>query len=409
MPINEQKSTGAKVTPVISTDSLATIRDFGRRGIPVIYLDSALSSISRYSRYISQHLKWPGFRKSEADLIKVLLDFGGKLDNKMVIIPANDWDVLVLAKYKKELESFYCLPIPSYEIVHKLVNKKLFYKMLAEMQLPHPETCFPENIGELALMGREIDYPYIIKPADSLVFQDVFHRKCFVVNSAEDLKRAVERLEGKNLEVMIQEIIPGREAVYEFCTYFNKKSQPLAICGWDKVRHYPPEFGSGSFCRTIYRPSAIETGIQLLKAMNYYSVAAPELKKDPRDGQYKILEINARSPLQNQLVADCGVDMEYIAYLDAIGQAMGDLPIPPDGIFWVDDFVDQFSCLILMTRKEISIKDIAKSLTTRKVHSVMAWDDPVPLIVYVYHLVTGTLRLLLNKIISFHWLPTWTK
>jgi D-aspartate ligase len=394
MPAN---STGLMATPVITDNSLGVIRGFGRLGIPVVYLDSKVPSISRYSRYISQRLKCPGFRKSETEFIKVLLDFGRQLDNKMVIMPANDWDVLALSRYKKELEPFYYLPVPGYEIVHKLVNKKLFYKMLAEMKVAHPRTYFPEDTDELASMGQEIGYPYIIKPADSLSFQDAFHKKCFVVNSPQDLERAVGRLKGKNLEVMIQEIIPGEE-IYEYYTYFNKESEPLAICGWDKIRHYPPQFGCGSFCRSIQRLPAIEPGIQLLKGMGYHGLAAPEVKKDSRDGQYKLLEVNARVTLQNQLVTACGVDITYIAYLDAIGQPLGDLPPPLDDVFWVDDFVDQLSCLILLARKEISVRDIARSLTVRKVHSVAAWDDLLPLIVHMYHLGIGALRLLLGKI-----------
>lgn len=333
------------------------------------------------------------------EFIKVLLDFGKQIDNKMVIIPAGDEEVLALSKYKKELELFYYLPVPSYEITHKLVNKKLFYKMLAEMQVPHPKTYFPENITELALMGKEIEYPYIIKPAYSLSFQEQFRRKCFVVNSAEDLERAVERLKGKKLEVMIQEIIPGRE-IYAFYTYFNKESEPLATCGWDKIRHYPPEFGCGSFCRSNQRPSAIEPCIQLLKTIGYHGLASPEVKKDSRDGQYKLLEINARAVLQNRLAAACGTDITYLAYLDAIGQAVGDLPPPLNDVFWVDDFVDLISCWVQLVRKEASLGEIMRQLRARKVHSVAARDDLLPLIVYMYHLGTGALRLLLGKILG---------
>jgi D-aspartate ligase len=176
MPANKPKSAGARAIPVVSADNLAGIRSFGRRGIPVIYLDGERRSISRYSRYISQRWKCPGLKKSEADFIRVLLDFGQRRDNKVAIMPANDRDVLALANHKKELEPFYYLPVPDYATVRKLVNKKLFYQMLAEMQVAHPRTYFPEDTNELAVMGREVDYPCIIKPADSLSFQDAFHR-----------------------------------------------------------------------------------------------------------------------------------------------------------------------------------------------------------------------------------------
>ena len=399
MPSNDRQPTGVIVTPGLSANSLGVIRNFGRRGIPVVYLDSQLSTISQYSRYIAKRLKYSSFRELETGFIKVLLDFGQQLDNKIVIIPTGDWEVLALAKYKKELEAFYHLPVPSYETVQKLVNKKLFYKLLAEMQIAHPKTYFPENTSELALMGREIEYPYIIKPAYSLNFQMEFGRKCFVVNSAQELERAVERLKGKDMEVMIQEIIPGKE-VYEFYTYFNKESEPLAICGWDKIRHYPPDFGSGSFCRSSWRPAAVEPSMRLLKAMGYHGLAVPEVKKDSRDGQYKLLEINTRTVLQNRLVAACGVDITYIAYLDVSGEAVNKLPPQRNDILWVDDLFDLVSCWILLRRKEIGLGEIARSLIARRVHSVAAWDDPLPLIVDVYHLGLGALRRLLDKILG---------
>lgn len=396
MPANKHQSTGVIVTAGISANSLGVIRGFGRRGIPVTYLDSEPTSMSRYSKYITQRLKCPSSRKSEAGFIKALLDFGQQIDNKMVIIPVGDWEVLALAKYKKKLEPFYHLPVPSHEIIRKLVNKKVFYKLLAEMEVPHPKTYLPENTTELASMGREIAYPYIIKPAYSLSFQEEFHKKCLVINSTRGLDRAVERLRGKKMEFMIQEIVPGKE-IYAFYTYLNKESEPLAICGWDKIRHYPPDFGSGSFCKSIWRPSAIEPGIQLLKAIGYHGLAAPELKKDARDGKYKLLEINARTILQNRLTAACGVDITYLAYLDAMGQPVGDLPRQLNGILWVDDFVDLLSCWTNLIRKDTRIGEVARELTTRKVHSVAAWDDPVPFIVDMYHLGIGAFRLLFRN------------
>jgi len=353
--------------------------------------------MERYSRYISRRLKCPSLRESETEFINVLLDFGKHIDSKMVIIPTGDREVLALSKYRKELEQFYLLPIPSHEIAQKLVNKKSFYKLLAEMQVPHPKTYFPENITELRLMGREIDYPYIIKPAYSLPFQEEFHRKCFLIKSSPELDWAVERLEGKNLEVIIQEIVPGKGA-YAFFTYFNRKSEPLATCGWDKIRHYPPDFGSGSFCRSSWWPSAVEQGLSLLKAIGYSGLAAPELKKDPRDGQYKIIEVNARTILQNRLAAACGLDIAYLAYLDAIGQPVNNSLPHRNNVFWVDEFADPVSCLIHLKRKEIGIGEIVKSLKARKVYSVAAWDDPTPLIVHAFYQSLAALRLVFRNL-----------
>jgi D-aspartate ligase len=382
---------GVVVTAGLTGNSLGVIRAFGGRGIPVVYIDSERGTMVRYSKYITKRITCQSTRESETEFINVLLDFGKQINGQMMIIPTGDRDVLALSKHKRELEQFYRLPVPTFETVQKLVNKRNFYKLLAEMQIPHPKTYFPESLIELQLMRREVAYPFIIKPAYSLPFQEEFGRKNFVINSPQELDLAVGRLRGKNLEVLVQEIIPGKE-IYTFYTYLNRKSEPLAVCGYDKIRQYPLDFGSGSFCKSNWRSSVVEECIRLLQAIGYHGFAEPELKKDPRDGKYKVLEINARTTLQNRLASACGVDVEYVAFLDAAGRCVKkSLPFRRD-IFWVDDFVDLLSCLMLLKRKELRIGEMIKSLKARKVHSVAAWDDPAPLFVHAMNLCFSALR-----------------
>jgi D-aspartate ligase len=375
-------------------DNLGVIRGLGKRGIPVIYLDSEPGSMVRYSRYISKRLACPSLKQSEAGFVNLLLEFGKQIHKKMMIIPTGDREIIALSKYKEELERSYLLPVPPLEVAQKLVNKKNFYKLLAEMQIPHPKTYFIESLTELRLTGRQIAYPYIIKPVDSFPFREEFGQKCFVINSSQELDQAVDRLISKNLEVMIQEIIPGKE-IYMAYIYFNKTSEPLAVCGYDKLRQFPPDFGSGSLCRSAWRPTPINLAIQILTAIGYHGMAEPEFKTDPRDGKYKLLEINARTTTENRLPAGCGVDIEYIAYLDATGQNVEDLVSPSNGILWVDDFYDLFSCLIQLKEGKLGIRDIFKSLKGKKIHSVAAWDDPIPFLVYSRNISLAALRRLL--------------
>lgn len=408
MQSNYHDSTGVIVNAGPTANTLGVIRCFGRRGIPVVYLDSERGSMVRYSKYISRRLKCLSLRESETEFISVLLDFGKQTSNRMMIIPTGDREVMALSKYKKELEQFYLIPVPNHEIVQKLVNKRTFYKLLVEMRIPHPKTYFPKNITELWLIGKEIDYPFIIKPAYSSSFQEEFHKKCFVINSYQELDCAVERLKGKNLELVIQEIIPGKE-LYDFYAYLNRKSEPLAICGWDKIRHYPLDFGSGSLCKSAWRPAALEQGIWLLKAIGYYGFAAPELKLDSRDNKYKLIEINARTTLQNRLAAACGLDIEYIAYLDVNEHFVREPITPRNNVLWVDDFVDLASLLIYLKRKEVTVGSLVKSSGMRKVHSVAAWDDPAPLIARAINLSFSVLRLLLGSILRVLGNPRWAR
>lgn len=382
--------TGVIVTAGLTANALGIIRSFGRRGIPVVYVDSERHAIARYSRYIDKRLKCPSIKESETGFISALIDFGSRINRKMVVIPAGDGEVLALSKYKQDLDTYYHVPVASYDVVQGLVNKKKFYKLLLNKNIPHPKTYFPDTLADLRSIGHVLAYPFIIKPAYSSLFQSEFGKKVFLINSSKELDMAINKMTGLNMEVLIQEIVPGRE-LYAFYTYLNSKSEALAVCGYDKIRHYPPDFGSCSFCESCRRPSVIEPVINLLQEMGYYGFAEPELIKDPRDDTYKLLEINARTTLQNRLASVCGVDMEYLAFLDANGKSIKDSTSFRSNVLWVDDLADFPAFLIQLKRKDLSMSAIVKMLKLGKVHSVLAWDDPVP---YVARLADRGLRFL---------------
>src|SRR4030042_6346456 len=389
--------TGVIVTSGVTANALGIIRSFGRRGIPVVYIDSDPGSIVRHSRYINKRLSCKKANDSDSVFIKLLKDFSEQKRHGMIIFPVGDEAVLALSKHRDELETFYHLPVPEHETVQKLVNKRLFYSMLNEMHLPHPKTYFTEGLTELVSLGKRLPYPYIIKPAFSIPFQQEFGRKVFHVKSPQDLDRAADKLRDKNIEVIIQEIIPGRE-IYSFFTYFNKVSEPLAICGWDKIRQYPIDFGFGTFCKSKWRPAAAEDSLQLLRTIRYYGFAEVEVKKDPRDCEYKIIEINARTSLQNALAEACGADIGYVAYLDAGGRITENSTSFHNNILWKDDFLDIVSFLLHLGRRDIGKGEIIDSLNPRKVHAVAAWDDPLPLVFQAITLSLRAFHLILGKL-----------
>ena len=88
------------VSSGVTCNALGVIRCFGRRSIPVIYLDADKYSLVSYSRYISKKIKCPNPEQSEDEYINTLIDFGAKLDKKPVIIPTGDSQVLALSLYK---------------------------------------------------------------------------------------------------------------------------------------------------------------------------------------------------------------------------------------------------------------------------------------------------------------------
>jgi D-aspartate ligase len=392
---------GTHSVPVIitahnSVNELGVARSLGRHGIPMVLLSSNRKDAVRYSKYISKTISCPHPKESESQFINFLLTQGGQMGRKCIIIPTSDAEVIALSRYKEDLEQYYLLPIPPFEVVQKLVNKKLFYQWLEQISMPYPRTYFPKDISELISIGREMKYPYIIKPAYIHLFSAEFHAKCFVINSFRELNDVADRLRGKDLEVMIQEIIPGKQ-LYSLIAYFNKKSEPIAVCGYDKPRQYPPHFGNGSLCISTHRPYPIDSSTQVLKALKYYGIAETEFKMDPRDGEYKFLEINARISYQSCLPSECGVDITYIAYLDTLGQYNRNSVSPQDGVLWIDEIHDLLSCLMQLKDRKICFTEAVNSWKGKKVFATFAWNDPIPLIVSLCNLAFSGLKRLFSR------------
>jgi len=335
--------------------------------------------MSGYSRYIASKLTCPDPGKSETKFIDFLLDFGKQSDSTRMIIPTGDVDALTISKYRDKLEQFFLLPVPPFEVIEKLVNKKRFYKLLDQMAVPHPRTYFPDNTSELKVMAQEFRYPYIIKPAFSHLFAKEFHTKCFFISCAEELHKANERLQNTELEVMIQDIIPGND-IYMFYTYFDRDSKPIAICGYDKLRQ-SADFGVGSLCRSAWRSKPIDLATAVLMHIGYHGVAEPEFKRDPRDGEFKLLEINARTTTENRLPAKCGVDIEYIAYLDTIGQPIEKQNHPKENVIWVNELSDLVSSIKQIRHGRLTVREWITSFSGEKVYAWSAKDDPIPFFV----------------------------
>jgi predicted ATP-grasp superfamily ATP-dependent carboligase len=326
-----------------------------------------------------------------------LLEFGAKSKDRLLIVPTGDIDVLTISKHRHQLEPYYLFSMPSFETVRKLVHKREFYQWLDGLRTPYPQTHFPEDLDELQAMAGEIKYPFIIKPVYSAEFQNKFGRKCFLIDSSKTLKQALNRLHGKDSEVMIQEMVPG-EDLYSLYTCFNRESKPIAICGYDKLRQYPPLFGSGSLCKISWRAEPINQAVRVLQALGYHGIAEVEFIRDPRDGRYKMLEINARTTRQNRLPAEFGVDVEYIAYLDAIGQAAEFQANRENEVFWVDDYYDVLSRLSGIGKKKIRSVELSVNHHHEKVHSIFARDDPAPAVIEAFNLSAAAFRLLFKKL-----------
>jgi len=136
-------------------------------------------------------------------------------------------------------------------------------------------------------------------------------------------------------EVLIQEIIPGGGfQQFSSCVFF-KNGVALASVEAKRLWQHPSEFGrAATFVETVEAPQILEPSLRFLRAINYYGLAEIEYKLDPRDGLYKLLDVNARTWGFHCIGSQAGVDFSHLMSSDQIGA-----PVPVargiPGVGWI--------------------------------------------------------------------------
>jgi D-aspartate ligase len=363
-----------------NVNALGVLRGLRRKGIPAILLDVDSHSMVRYSRLVSRRFPCPDPNDSETGFVDALIELGRSLDHRPVFIPTGDAEIMALSRHKDTLLPYYRMPVASFDTIDLLVNKKRFFQDVIRRNIPCPKTFFPETVDEMRKMAADIGYPLIVKSAYSHQFIREFHKKVFVIHSPSALETAIGLLNGAHRDYFLQEIIPGN-TLYLFYSYFNRRSVPLGICGYDKVRQFPKDFGIGTICRSMNRSQPIHAGVEYLQKIGYHGLAEPEFKLDPRDGRYKLIEINTRAVTMTLLAEACGVHVEYLAYLDLINGNVEPLGPATEGILWIDEINELHYQLSRIRRGLFSFSELSVILKGKRVYAAAAWDDPVPLLI----------------------------
>jgi len=279
-------------------------------------------------------------------------------------------------------------------VAEKLVVKRKFYESLEENKVPHPRVVIPSNNDDLEKISKNLEYPIFVKPSISPRFYKVFRRKGFVANSANELVRYHGLAIKHKIDVVFQEIIPGPDNLtYGISGSFNRQSRPLALFAYHRLRAWPNMFGTSSLIESVpisEHPDLKEIVINYLAGISYYGVMEAEFKLDPRDGNFKLLEINARSWWQNSLPTKCGLNIILKAYLDAIGEKVEYSEKYATGVKWISFLNDIRSSIV---SKEIASKDWTRSLRNVKDWAFFDIHDPAPLAV---NLVKEAKELLLD-------------
>lgn len=303
------------------------------------------------------------------------------LDRAVLIAGADDI-AMWLSELPSDLQERFPVSTASHAVQALLQDKATFARHLERLGIPHPRTFHLGSLAEVDAVPMETLERVFIKPVNSQRFSDVVGAKGVWVHTRDELRDTWARLHAQGFSLMAQEYIPGPATEHFFVDGFRDAGGAYpGLFVRQRMRMSPPDFGNSSCSRSVPLDRADEAVGQvrrLLDDVGYRGIFSAEFKRDPRDGQFRIIEVNTRAWTYVEFAARHGVNVCEMAWQDALGEpvrmASRSYPI---GKLCIDLHHD-LSSLGRTPKQEIgSVLRLAMQWARADLH-VFRWSDPRP-------------------------------
>ncbi|MGA9526816.1 MAG: hypothetical protein WBS24_01740 [Terriglobales bacterium] len=363
---------------------LGIVRSLGRQGVPTCVVDDE-RSIARYSRYAGRGVHFSSL-KDERKTVDDLLTLGRRLDLEgWLLYPTRDELVATISRHREELGQFFRVPTPEWESVRWAWDKRNTYELALKLDIPIPATFYPNSVKDLAWFDG-LTPPFAIKPAIKEHFVYTTRVKAWCAYSHAELRTLFQKAFGivGPGEVMVQDVIPGGGSQqYSYCAFF-RDGEAVGRMVARRRRQHPLQFGRAStFVETIELPELEEISERFLNAIDYYGLVELEYKLDPRDGKFKLLDVNARTWGYHSLGLSAGVDFSYMLFADQMGYPVTPAKARP-GVGWVRTTTDIPTVILECLAGSLGPGGYLRSLGMCRTEAVFSVSDPLPGIVELF-------------------------
>ncbi|MFF2889868.1 carboxylate--amine ligase [Paenibacillus sp. NPDC057967] len=360
---------------------LSALRCLGQFGIHTVAVDySEERAYGALSKYTSERLIAPHYKKEKDAFLTFLKDYGRRQQEPPVLIPCHDSYVEVIDEHLEELRELYRIPQTEQGLYTKVMNKESLHRMAQQYGVRVPETLSPSDDRFLERVESELGYPCIVKPTDSPSFVAVFRRKIFKVNNQAELQEALSKVQEAELEVVVQRIIPGfDDHMYTFDAYLNQESKITHWVTCQKYRQFPINFGASVYTGQKYVPELRQTGGAFLENIGWKGFAEIEFKKDAHTGAFYLIEVNVRMTNLNELLRQVGINFPYVTYRELTGTPVEPHAVTKDmnRVFWYG-YEDMLAIRDYIRSKQLTIWQVLRSLLRPKAYAIWSWSDPRP-------------------------------
>lgn len=276
--------------------------------------------------------------------VRTLLGFAKRYEGsgkKLLLVPCGDNYIKLLVRNQDRLRGAYAFECISEALLTRLSIKENFYQVCTEHGFAFPKTaaCTAENYRDAAL---PFDFPVIVKPSNSVAYWNAsfpHKKKVFVAENREELDAILAAIYGSSYQdpLILQEYIPGDDSQMRVmnCYCGRDGKVRLMALGHALLEEHSPE-GIGSYAAII--PTVDEALNQRIKAflegIGYVGFANFDMKLDPRDGQYKLFEMNLRQGRSSFFATAAGGNLARWLAEDVIDHREAPCTVVGDPVLW---------------------------------------------------------------------------
>jgi predicted ATP-grasp superfamily ATP-dependent carboligase len=363
---------------------LAIMRSLGRLGVVLHGVDSGSSAPAFASRYCRSRRIQSLEAASGAGLLRTLEEMSDRLAAKAILIPTSDDTALFVAENRERLAGRYVFQDNDAQLVAQLISKEGMYGLARQHGVPVPHTVFPKSVADVeAYIDGRGQLPVMLKAIDGTRLFRRTGKKMVLVTTAAELRQRYRALDEPGFpNLMLQEYIPGGDdQIYIFNGYFDRASQCLAGYTGHKIRQFPIHVGCASLGIQEWNPKVADITTDFMRAIGYRGVLDIGYRLDPRDGLYKVLDINPRVGQAFRLfLSENGLDVVRALYLDFAGQ---DVPRskPCEGRRWMIEDLDLISSLHYRQEGSLRFWPWLRSYWGVQEGMWFSWRDPKPFLI----------------------------
>ena len=369
-------------TPVVVLQSehhggLGIVRSLGRLGIPIYCVDAARWQPAFSSRYCRGSFVGNIDRGTPAESVSSLLEVGRKLGARPILIPTTDQGAMWVSEHAVALGSEFRFPCQDSTLVRLLCDKSRMQELARRTGVPIARSVVPRSNEDVEEFLETATFPVVVKATDADRLRALAGGTKFVIHSKRELREIYAKAgDHKDPNLLIQEFIFGEDWMFD--GYFDESSRCVFGMTGKKIRRFPVNTGVTSLGVCVRNETVKRITIEFMKAIGYQGIVDIGYRRDQRDGQYKVLDVNPRIGCTFRLfTATNGMDVARALYLHLTGQAVASAQAA-DGRKWLVEDFDLFSALRSWCDRTLTVKDWITSFSGVQEAACFALDDPLP-------------------------------